>query len=510
MGRIQVGPSAAGDVLRILSEAYTLRPLSTARRHLSAPEVGPIIVGGSDLHDGGIVDLLRISYQAGHTIALTSANAAAEALLRSLLGHRSGGSLDASIPQADLVAFRRATRPDGRTHESTSFLPPRLAVGLPSAQAKRGLREADARSIEWLSQVFSGTPVVPDPPPGDDGPIQNLLNLANSYQFHIQVSDAGGDSVQIVNSVWAARSFLNQMDLYYILQEIDYHGQVDASPFDRWNTQQSNSLVDPALAPLTIQPSPPTTLETTTLTSGVMQSYGGNIGFNQTQGVNVTGSEGVTISNSESVTVPPVVVNYEGNLTTGETAWNTETTFHATEPQPPPRTVTFFNQWIWEVTFAAYSAGQQNITFTSAATLGWPVPRAPVTATLSSVVPLPFGDTFALQPPVVTSVSPTTVFEGDEFTITGTGLYPSLVTGVLINGEPLDPTQFSTVSDTQITAVAPDTFGLFLPVVVQTTQGVSNDNVTIAIIGFTSSPRSVGSRATGQRAISASGESTAK
>jgi len=58
---------------------------------------------------------------------------------------------------------------------------------------------------------------------------------------------------------------------------------------------------------------------------------------------------------------------------------------------------------------------------------------------------------------------------------------------VLIDGEPLGTIQFPTVSDTAITVVAADTFGFFLPVVVQTSQGVSNDNVTIEILGILSS-----------------------
>jgi hypothetical protein len=104
-----------------------------------------------------------------------------------------------------------------------------------------------------------------------------------------------------------------------------------------------------------------------------------------------------------------------------------------------------------------------------------------LTATLHSLLPLPFGDTFALQRPMVTSVSPTCVVEGDVFTITGSGLYPSLVSGVSIDGEPVDSTAFSTVSDTETTVVAPNTLGFFLPVVVQTTQGDSNDDVTIEV-----------------------------
>ena len=65
--------------------------------------------------------------------------------------------------------------------------------------------------------------------------------------------------------------------------------------------------------------------------------------------------------------------------------------------------------------------------------------------------------------------------------IAGTGMYPSLVKSVLIDGSPLDPSQYTTVSDTAINVVAPRVSGEFLPVVVQTSQGNSNDTVTIEI-----------------------------
>jgi hypothetical protein len=268
-------------------------------------------------------------------------------------------------------------------------------------------------------------------------------------------------------------------------------------------TGANNSLVQPGVAPTTIQPSPQTTGQTTTITSGLSSSFGGNIGYNQMQGFNATASAGLTVSNSNTFTVPPLAVTYNGNINSGETVWDTVVLgFNGTT------TITLFNQWIWEVPFTAYSATQQNIAFTSEAELG--ILTNSLTAKLNSTVPLPFGDTFALRQPVVTSVSPTSVFEGDEFTITGTGLYPSLVTGVLINGEPLDPTQFSTVSDTEITVVAPDTFGFFLPVVVQTSQGVSNDNVTIEILGIPRSTPSIGNQPATGRAVSASDASTAR
>jgi hypothetical protein len=72
-------------------------------------------------------------------------------------------------------------------------------------------------------------------------------------------------------------------------------------------------------------------------------------------------------------------------------------------------TLTFFSQWIWQVPFTAYTTAQQNVTFASQAILG--ILTNSLTANLNSVVPLPFGDVFALQPPVVTGLSSSTVQE---------------------------------------------------------------------------------------------------
>ena len=96
----------------------------------------------------------------------------------------------------------------------------------------------------------------------------------------------------------------------------------------------------------------------------------------------------------------------------------------------------------------------------------------------STVSPRP---TFSLQPPKAASVSASDVGQRQTFTITGSRLYPSLVTGVLVGGHALPAANFQVVSDTKITVIVPPDPGFNLPVVVQTTQSVSNDNVTISI-----------------------------
>jgi IPT/TIG domain-containing protein len=82
---------------------------------------------------------------------------------------------------------------------------------------------------------------------------------------------------------------------------------------------------------------------------------------------------------------------------------------------------------------------------------------------------------------VVASVNPTCANAGTQFVINGSGFYPSLVKSVLIGGTPLDPSQYTTTSDSEITVVAPEQSGESLSVIVVTTQGQSTGNVTIEI-----------------------------
>jgi hypothetical protein len=160
--------------------------------------------------------------------------------------------------------------------------------------------------------------------------------------------------------------------------------------------------------------------------------------------------------------------------------------------------IDLFNQWIWQVPFSSYSASDPPELFiNSSSHLNANVrdniyptpPDSPVNVEvqLTSSVPWPFGRTFAIQQPAVTGVSPSCVDSGDQFTIQGTGLYPSLVEAVLIGGTSVDSANITTVSDQQINVIAPDTIechGEGCPVAVQTTQGTSNTNFNIVISDF--------------------------
>jgi hypothetical protein len=446
-----------------------------------------MVFGVADLANPSIVTRLKAAYQAGNAVALTNATAADVEQFKTLLGYPGGVNLNVGDPAAELVIFRRFVGTDGQAHYQSSVIagPP---AG-PNRMSPAAQRRADLHEIGTLSEYFAAIPQLPDTPPSDTGPV-SLLQLAASYESNKLAEDSNGDQVQVVNTVWEARAFASNQDYYYVLQEVDYFANSPSyGSLAYWLNSATNGIPsggsEPAIA--LIQTSPGSTMESTTVTSSVSKSISETVGVNGSQGLNASTTSGVTITNSKTVTIPPIQITNASNFESADPIWS----YRVNELPKSAESITFCNQWIWVVPFGNYISGQQSIQISSSARSDLVYKkdvnpgRLSVTNDLISTIPLPFGQNYALQQPQVTSVSPTFVEPGEKFTINGTGLYPSLVTGVLINGVSLDPANYSTVSDTQITAVAPsswEAFGIWLPVKVQTTQGVSNDGVTIMIL----------------------------
>src|SRR5262249_45073050 len=217
------------------------------------------------------------------------------------------------------------------------------------------------------------------------------------------------------------------------------------------------------------------------VTSSVSTTIGGSIGFNEAQGFNASVSDSTTVSNSKTTTYPPVDVFNQVKLATGVALFS----YKVRHPSHAlGSALTFFKQCIWKSPVGAYAQGPPRINFLTVSALT-ASPKAPlkpaVRVAFGAFVPTPFGDTFQLGSPTVTGVSTPTVKPGDTFTIEGSAFYPSLVQDVLIGGQSVGTANFTPVSDTKIQVVAPNTQGIALPVVVKTTQGLSNDNVTINI-----------------------------
>ena len=511
LGAIRVGPSAGGAAFRSLSRGYTLRPIGDS----ATADPGPLVVGASDLADPAIVALLQRSYGAGHPVALTNANADEAEVLRGLLEHRGGTGMAVGVDRADLVTFQRALRADGRPHSSTGVLFPRQEAaatdGSRLGTALGRFRSEQAR-LEWLTARFSATPIVPETMPVDssssplaatsvvasagDGVPPELTTIAESLSTSSQGADSLGNSVLNEITAWAARSFVNGEDIYYVQQTTENQAvlgyAMNGFPYgaNTWTNIAASSLTPQT--PTLLGSSPQSTSVTETLTRGVSFTIGGSVGWNQTQGLNASVSGGLTISNSTTYPVPPVDVTNQSNLITGVPEWSYDinlTDFEKANPGALHDTANFEFDWVWSVPFSSYTSGQDAVTITAGAsesfnygTFGDGPPTQLNVATQGQLeMPLPFGNTFALQEPVVQGLDQTVVRPGNTFTIQGEGLYPALITSVLIGGTPLTTSQYTTVSDTMIQVVAPNQPGRSQPVVVQTSEGLSNADRTITI-----------------------------
>lgn len=463
LGVVQVGPSASGAGLRRLSGAYTLLPLRVS---------GPAIVGAADLRDGRIADLLRDDYDSGQTVALANVTEDDANVLARLLGDPRPVVFSDGVARADLVAFRKVNQ-GGRSSVGISILS--HVVRAPTTPARRlaGNRFLKQGDRAYLAGVFTSTPSIPASPPIAD-PQNNLLDLAVAYVSSQRYSDGGNHQAQIADTVWAARSFTNQFDLYYVSQEVQVTSLVNDISAVEVEGEIFGDVLNSPNPPTIIQPSPLSNRETTTITTGVNETFGGSIGWNQSSGFNASITGGLSIVNSKSTTVPPIAISYAPNLGVSAAIW----TFTSTGGSVGEMTLN--DSWIWLVPFADYKPDQTTQPMSGNAFVGLPLGYQ---VHDSITIPLPFGRNFQLTSPTVSGVSETTVKPGEIFTIEGSAFYPSLVQGVLIGGQPLNPSNFSVLSDSQIAVVAPNTPGNALPVVVKTTQGFSQGDVTITITG---------------------------
>jgi hypothetical protein len=479
MGTLRFAPDTDKDVLALLDNLYDLEPLGS-QIHSAKETPSPVLLGVEDLEN---LDLSRLqqTYAAGQAVVITHVTQADAEKLRLLLGHpnsisapnnsQTGLGPGAPVPA---VLFRKAPRPGTSAHQyHTGYIA--TLDGGPSD-----------RMIEHISQIFSKNEIIVHPPAITqthalgDTPSTDLQNLADSYVSDVMIQNAAQSGVKISNSVWGVRSFLNSADYYYVFQEADFwSGGKDQPNLGFWQSETSNQLQAPTTNPNLLQPSPASTQCAQSTTSGMSWNVGGSAGWNQTQGANATLTGGVSVSNSTTISCPGNIIANRSDPGTGETEWTYQQSYNGSQELN-----TFYSQWIWGIPFSSYQSGQTSLQFQSTGTEDFGAPDGPVPpAQLASTIPLPFGDTFKLQPPVVSSVSPASVKPGDNFTITGTGMYPSLVSSVVIGGESVPVTQYSTPSDTQIQIITPNQSGCDLPVVVQTGEGVSNDNVGINISG---------------------------
>ncbi len=472
LGVIQVGPSVSGTALRALSGVYTRMPLQSR-------VAGPVIVGAADLRGGGFGGLLKRDYNDGQTVALANATPSSTASLARILDYSGQVKFPDGVHRAELVAFRKVAQGD-RTVFSTYILPPTTHVQVPRGDRKEG-RQLDAQGVnKYLQQVFAATPAVPAQPQLG-GPAQDLLTIANAYAQTIQYNDTSGAQLQLTDTVYDVRSFTNMADYYYVSQELITKAGTD--PLASVLLQSQTNLQNPqGTPPVILELSPQSNPQTTTYTSNVGWSISGSIGVSTSSGLNASITAGVSVSNSTTVPVPPISIQNLADPMAGTTKWN----YVFNNPPAPGESNTFSDQWIWRVPWTYYQFDTYHELFNVISNSFYATPGDPNYrgTGFSLPVPVPFGKTTELDPPIVNVMNPNSVAVGNTFIINGVNYFPSLVESVLIGGKPLDPANWMALNNQQIQAVAPDTPGKALPVVVKTALGLSNSNATITITGL--------------------------
>jgi Ca2+-binding RTX toxin-like protein len=467
LGVIQVGPSVSGTALRALSGIYT-------RVSLQSRVADPVIVGAADLRGGGFGGLLKRDYNDGQTVALANATPSSTASLARILDDSGQVNFPDGVRRAELVAFRKINQ-GGQTVFSTSILLPTTHVQVPRADRKEG-RQLDAQGVSnYLQQVFSATPAVAAQPQLG-GPAQDLLTIADAKMQITQYHDSSGAQLQLTNTVYDVRSFTNMADYYYVSQELITKAGTD--PLSSILVQSDASVPNPP-PPVILQLSPQSNPQTTTYTSNVGWSISGSVGVSTSSGLNASVTAGVSVSNSATVPVPPITIQNLADPIAGTTKW-----IYVFNGSPAlGESTTFNDQWIWQVPWTYYKYDTFNGMFNISSSFYYGTPVDPYYRGTSSIfpVPVPFGQVFELDPPLILATNPKSVTVGNTFIINGVNFFPSLVQSVLIGGKPLDPANWMALSNQQIVAVAPDTPGKALPVIVKTALGFSGPGATITI-----------------------------
>ena len=485
---IYTGPTAEGHALDLLDGLFELIPLDA---NPDRQPHGHMIVGVGDLDNAAVLKVLKGAYDASFTVGLAGSLASETDRLLSALGSTTGCSSGDALAVASLVGFQKTVGVQPGQESGFIYF---SGEGLGSdSTEQRGL---DDREREFLNGRFQDVPPVPVGRASDDTcpSTENCLvelSLATTCTLYASESVPGedGSSVntvqfEVTDATWSVRSFDNEEDLYFIAQDFELTLAKPAS-FAGFEEEIASSLtaLPSAPDPDLLNPSPGTTTSTTTYTSGVQTSLGGSFGADSSgKTANLTAS--VTISNSTTTTIPETTVVNAADLQKGRTKWQysvgskTETS------------TSFVNYWIWSYPRSAYGANQASFNFSTSSTLHYPV-KQQVTSTVGSPsvlnkVPLPFSTWTPLAPNVVNITKGgtvvTTVTAGDSFVINGTGFYPATVQDVLLGGEVVQMPSVN--SDTAITVIAPGKGILLstpLSVVVRTTQGFSNTDVTITI-----------------------------
>lgn len=462
---VQATAAAKGTALALLGLDLDIREMEEgvgeADRH--------VVVGPADLRDPVVVNLLRRAYENGRTVAIVDARQKhADTFHRIVLGGLAGASCSAG--ENGIIPFYGLQKavlrePQDEAHYCIMNLEPAQAES-----AREWLRNrfslqpphlADADVLDKLefgslqdpmSSAFRlAWDILVPPAAAQSSGSTNLTSLTGGTSCQ-HLSQSGGYEFQGVNDLFSLRDFDNQRDLYNLQQQFIFKSPNADQPYEiisAFNDQTAFTTGVP-----TLDFSEPQTQTTTGSSYSNSQSttVTATVGYDASNGPNASVSESVTVGSSQTVSVPPTVIVNESSPSVAVATWLFEPSkgsLPATSAFQPQ------TQLVWIVPFGIYAdpaPGYINYRTTMEAQN----PKGFVSAFFDCNANYPF-DAFEIEPPVVSSVSPTSQAVGQRFTINGENLYPGLVTGVLLGGDPLDDANVQLVDDTSIKVTIPST-----------------------------------------------------
>jgi hypothetical protein len=439
MGTIRVEASADGIALNLLAQDYEIVDLEE-------PWEGHIVVGPGALEKPRLMALVARAYRAGLAVAIVGATQEEANLFDSLIEGVQVASCRPSEGALEIALYGLQRNPRQDPPVVNRYCLPELEY-----LNKRGTEAAR----RWLRTLFAQPrPQAPETTPGDAADSVNLESLSQQIHCSDFVFQIQGQ-VQQDTFFTSLRSFSQQTDYYYVTNFAQFFPSVSnysletlvfrpfAGPDFEFDSLYGTRILFSEPSTVTQAVSQYTNSRSTTVSGGV--------GFGS-DGFNVEASASVTVGTETTVVVPPVTIRNLSNLDTAGTLWN----FRPVSAEPSTR-FDFATSFVWLVRRDLYPDGGEGagelLSLFQSAIIPDGQPRLRTNG--QCLYPLPFP-TWEVDAPVIARVEPATAKRGGgSFLIHGEQMYPSIVSDVLLGGNPLPQANYVTIDDAQIRVVVP-------------------------------------------------------
>jgi hypothetical protein len=449
-GTIYADPSAAGPVLQLLSQDYQIADLATLPASFAFT---PVVIGPAALDNPAIMALVIHAYQAGFTVAIVQAT---QAQTNEFEGLVTNGQVASCRPVAgsSMIAFYGLRHPLRQPAEESRYCLPDL-VDRPG----RGKQ----REQEWLQERFAATPQpLPEATSLTPGDSLNLDSLSARIHCSALVRDPQ-DYAQIQQDIYVTslRSF-NQSQDYILVNSYPKFFPYKGSSFF-FEVQVNRPFPsDGGLADL--EGTRLVFTEPDTITSYVSQytksksetiSGGGGFSVAVPPSFDVQASYSVTAGSQTTTTIPPVTILNRANLIAANLNW---------QFQPANATHALYStttSHLWTIPRSVYAhvypngepSGELLFTFRSFMQITSAFKQVDLNGQCAFYAPFP---SWTVTNPQITEVDPTRVHRGGgTFLIVGSQLYPSIVSSVLLGGDPLPAPNVVPLDDSHVKVVVP-------------------------------------------------------